>query len=110
MVVIPGPISLDLFAPHFRGVHPEEEEILGSDLLADLHVGPIQGADGQRAIHRELHVAGAGCLLAGQGDLLGEIGGRVETLAVLDIEVGHEDHPDEPVDLGVVVDDLRRRS
>jgi hypothetical protein len=55
-------------------VQAEQEEVLGADLLADLDVGAVQRADGQRAVHRELHVAGARGLLAGGRDLLGQVG------------------------------------
>jgi hypothetical protein len=48
-----------------------------ADLLADLDVGAVEGADRERAVQRELHVAGAGGLLAGGGDLLGQVGRRV---------------------------------
>jgi hypothetical protein len=44
------------------------------DLLADLDVGAVERADGERAVERQLHVAGARGLLAGGGDLLGEVG------------------------------------
>ena len=40
---------------------------------------------------RELHVAGARGFLAGGGDLLGEIGGRIDALAARDVVVGQED-------------------
>ncbi len=48
------------------------------DCVANLDVGAVEGADGHSAIHRELHVAGAGGLFAGGGDLLAEIGGGVD--------------------------------
>jgi hypothetical protein len=48
----------------------EDEDVLGADLFHDLDVRAIQGADGQRAIERELHVARARGLGAGRGDLL----------------------------------------
>ena len=48
----------------------KEEEVFGADLLADLHIGAIEGADREGPIHGELHVAGAGGLLAGGGNLL----------------------------------------
>jgi hypothetical protein len=50
---------------------PEQEEVLGPDLLANLDVRAIERTDGERAVHGELHVARAGGLLAGRGDLLG---------------------------------------
>ena len=35
---------------------PEEEEILLTNLLADLDVRPVVGADDQAPVHREFHV------------------------------------------------------
>ena len=70
----------------------EQEEILWTDGLADFDVGAILGADRDGAVHREFHVAGARGLFAGGGDLFGQVGGRVNTLTDLDVEVGHEHH------------------
>ena len=44
----------------------EDENILLADLLHDLHVGAVQRADGQGAVQRQLHVAGAGSLHSGR--------------------------------------------
>ena len=49
----------------------EEEEVVGPNLLADLDVRPIQGANGECPIHGELHVARPGSFQAGRGDLFG---------------------------------------
>jgi hypothetical protein len=43
------------------------------------------------ALERKLHVAGAAGLLAGGGNLLGQVGGGVDVLRVLHVEVGEED-------------------
>ena len=51
-------------------VRPKRKKFSAADRLADLHVGAVERADGERAVHRELHVAGAGRLLAGGRDLL----------------------------------------
>jgi hypothetical protein len=61
--------------------------------LADLDVGAIEGADREGAIEGHLHVAGAGGLHAGGGDLLGEVHRRIDALAQLHAEVGEEHHP-----------------
>ena len=66
----------------FIGIEPEDEDIILPHLFAYLDIGPVQGADGQGAVQRELHVAGAGGLGAGGGDLLGEIGGRNDQLGL----------------------------
>ena len=62
----------------FVRLETEQEEVLDAHFFADLDVGAIHRADGERAVHLELHVAGAGRFLAGGGDLLGEIRGRVD--------------------------------
>ena len=53
----------------------EDEDVVVADQIADLDVGAVERADGQRAVQRHLHVAGAGGLHAGGGNLLGEVGG-----------------------------------
>jgi len=50
---------------HLGRRQAEQEEVLRPDFLADLDVGAVHGAYGQRAIHLEFHVAGAGGFLAG---------------------------------------------
>ena len=59
----------------------EQEEVLGARLLADLDVGAVQRADGQRAVEHELHVPGSRGLLARGRDLLRQIGRRVDEVA-----------------------------
>ena len=86
-IVAIGPAGL-----HLLGGQAEQEEVLRSDLFADFHIGAVQCADGERAVHRELHVAGAGRFLAGGGDLFGEIRRRIDTLAVGDVVIGQEHH------------------
>jgi hypothetical protein len=67
------------------------KNVLRADFVADLDVGAVQRADGERAVQRQLHVAGAGGLGAGGGDLLGEVGGGNDQLGVGDVVVGDED-------------------
>ena len=63
---------------HLVRLEPEQEEVLDAHFLADLDVGAVHRADGQRAVHLELHVAGARRFLAGGGDLLRQIRRRVD--------------------------------
>src|SRR5687768_733878 len=87
----------------------EEEEILDADFLADLDVCPVHSANGERAIHLELHVAGARGFLAGGGYLLRKIRGRVDPLPVRHVEVGQENDLDEFAHAWVAIDDFRGR-
>ena len=82
----------------------EEEEVLVAGLLADLDVGAVERADGQRAVHHELHVAGAGGLLAGGRDLLRQLGRGADLLHQRDAVVGQEGHAQQLADVGVAVD------
>ena len=50
---------------HLFCAQAEDEDVLFTDLVADLDVRSIQRADGQRAIECHLHVARSGRLLAG---------------------------------------------
>ena len=101
---LPGAIAAPVEVGDFCGGFAEQEEVFSPHLLADLHVGAVQGADREGPIHGKFHIARAGGLLAGGGDLLGEIGGRVDPLAQLDVVVGQEDHPQAPVHVGVGID------
>ena len=56
--------------------HTEYENIFRADTVFDLDVGAIERADGERTVHRELHVAGAGGFGARSRNLLGKVGGR----------------------------------
>src|ERR1051326_5773723 len=47
------------------GRQAEEEEVLFSRLLGHLDGGAVTGADGERAIHHELHIAGPAGFEAG---------------------------------------------
>ena len=74
-IVLIGLVALLLHLGHLVGLEAEEEDVLVPQHLVHLHVGAVQGADGHRAVHHELHIAGAAGLLAGGGDLLGELAG-----------------------------------
>ena len=84
----------------------EEEEVLFTRLLADFDVGAVQCADGDGPIHHELHAPGAACLEAGGGDLLGEVGSRIDALPQRDGVVGKEDDLQKVFHLGIVIDQL----
>ena len=79
-VYLMGAVALLLALVHLLGGHAEEEDILVPQLLVHLHIGAVQGADGKRAVHHELHVAGAAGLLAGGGYLLGNLRGGHQLL------------------------------
>ena len=57
-------------------VSPNRKKLSAPDMLADLDVGAVERADGERAVERELHVAGARGLHAGGRDLLRQVGRR----------------------------------
>ena len=102
IVIIARAIATGLHLSDFRGREAEEEEILRADFLADFDVRTVERADGERPVERELHIAGAARFLAGGGDLLGQIGGGINEVRVLHVEVGEEDDL-QPVAHGRVV-------
>ncbi len=51
--------------------HAENKDIFSADLIMNLDVRTVHGADGQRAVQRHLHVAGAGSFGSRRGNLLG---------------------------------------
>ena len=95
----PPPARLDL-----RRGQAEDEDVVVADPLADLDVGAVERADGQRAVERQLHVAGARGLHAGGGNLLGQVGGRDDHLRQADVVVRQEHHLQHAAQRRVVVD------
>ena len=84
----------------FRG-QAEEEEVLLARFLGHLDGRAVAGADGQRAVHHELHVAGAAGLIARGGDLVGDVGGGDQALGQRDAVVGQEHDFEPPAHGGV---------
>ena len=58
---------------HGFGAHAEDVDVLRAHLLVNFHVGAVHGAQRERAVHHEFHVAGAAGLLAGCGKLLADL-------------------------------------
>ena len=94
---------------HRVGTHSENVDVVLSHLIVNFHVGAVHGADGQRAVHHELHVAGAAGFLARRGELLADFGGGNEHLGggyVVVLNVDDLDHLSGP---GRCVDQLGQR-
>ena len=70
----------------------EDIDVLLAHLLADLHIGTVHGAQRQRAVQHELHVAGAGSFLGGKADLLGQVAGGDQLFGGGNVVVLHEHH------------------
>src|SRR3546814_8522511 len=64
--------------------------VFKADLLAHLHIGAVQGADSQRPVEGELHVAGTRSLQAGGGNLLRQVRRGDDVLGQADVVVGQE--------------------
>ena len=79
-------VPRDLF-----GMQAEDEDIVGSDPVADLDIGAVEGSDRQGTIQRQLHVAGPRSFHPGSRDLLREIGGRNYDFGEADVVVWQED-------------------
>ena len=105
IVLIPGVVAagclelVDLFGPK-----AEDLDVLVAHELADLDVCAVVGAEGEGAVVHELHVRRAGGLGACRGDLLGDIGCRIDELGIRDSEVRDEGDLDRLVHMVVVVD------
>ena len=91
---------------HLVDVHAEDEDVVLADLVSDLDVRAVERADRERAVQGELHVAGAGRLGSGKGNLLGEVGGGNDLFGEGDAVVCEEDDLQLVADGLVVVDDL----
>ncbi len=82
--------ALDLL--HLACGHAKEQDVLVAHGLVYLHVGPVQGADGEGAVYHKLHIAGAAGLCARKGYLLAYLGGGYKGLGPGDAVVLHEDN------------------
>jgi hypothetical protein len=101
-----GIVALALALLHLGRGQSEEEEVLRAHLFANLDVGPVQRADGQRAVHGELHVAGSRGFLAGQRNLLAQVGGGIDALPQLHAVIGQKDDLEPALHQRVGVDHL----
>ena len=81
-------VTIAVDGGELSGRMAKEEKVVRSHLLPNLDIGAIQGADGQGAVEGHFHVAGAGGLHAGGGDLFREVDGGVDALAQAHVEVG----------------------
>ena len=89
---------------HLGGGVAEDEDVLGPHVLSHLHIGAVEGADGECAAQRKLHVAGARGLGASGGYLLRQVGRRHDDLGQAHAVVGYEHHLEQAAHALVVVD------
>ena len=66
----------------------EDKNVVFAHAIQNFHISPIERADGQRTVERELHIAGARCLGAGRGYLFGQVGCGDDALGQADAVVG----------------------
>src|SRR4051812_12234294 len=107
LVVIVGLVTARLQRLYLGGIESEQEEVLRPDLFANLDVGAIEGANRERPIHRELHVARTRALFTRRRNLLRQIRRGDDLLRVRDVVV-REVHDLESVCHVAVVIDQRR--
>ena len=81
----------------------EDVGVVRADGVEDLDVRAVQGPQGERPVHHELHIGRARGLLPGRGDLLGDVRGGDDVLGRGDVVVVDEDHLDAAVDVRVGV-------
>ena len=84
----------------------KKEEILSADGFANLDVGAVERGDGKCPVHGELHVPGARSLRAGRGDLLAQVGRRIDQLAKSHVISGQEHDFEAVLHIGILVDDV----
>jgi len=91
---------------HLRGGQAENEDVVPAHRIHDFDIGAVQGADGERPVEGEFHVARARGLHAGRGDLLGEVRRRDDLFGLGHAVVGQKSHPQPAVHGVVGVDGL----
>ena len=88
VVVVPVRAVPAAIAGHLLRSETEQEEILLARGLGHFDRGAVAGADRQRSVHHELHIAGPARLVAGRRDLVGYVGGRDQPLGQRDAVLG----------------------
>ena len=110
MVVVQGAVACAALVvvevDHPVAVGPEGVDVARPHQLCDLHVGPVHGAQGYRAVGHQLHVARAAGLLGGKGDLFGDVRGGDEALGPGDVVVFDHHHPQPGAHRRVVLNEL----
>ena len=66
---------------HLGRCQAKQEEVFVPDGISDLDIRAVQSPDRERAIHGELHVSSSGCLFAGGGYLLAQVGRGIDFLS-----------------------------
>ena len=89
------------------GAHAKEEHVAVADFLVDLDVGAVVGAERERAVHHELHVARAGSLHARERNLFRDVRGGDDLLGERNAVVRQERDGELFAGAGVGVDDAR---
>ena len=85
----------------------EDEDVVVADQIVHLDIGAVERADGQRAVERHLHVAGAGGFHPGGRDLLRQVGGGHDDLSQRNVVVRQEHDLQQAAHGRVRIDDLR---
>ena len=91
------------------GAGAEDIFVLRAGLLCNLDVCAIQCAQRHRAVQHELHVAGAGRLRAGRGDLFGHIRRRENPFRIGNLIIFNKYHLDFAADGRVIIHHIRHR-
>src|SRR4051794_30824852 len=76
VIQLPWIIASGSHLANFLGLQTEDEDVVVAYGFFDLDIRPVEGANRQRAVEGEFHVAGPRCLGPGGGDLLTEVGRR----------------------------------
>ncbi len=76
---------------HLSGGEPEQEHVFLAGFLRHFDRGSVARSDGQRAVHHELHVAGAAGFVARGRDLLGNIARRNQAFGNRHAVIGQKD-------------------
>ena len=84
---------------------PEDVGVVLADGIGDFHVGAVERAEREGAVHHELHVRRSRGLFSCHRDLLGDVGCGDDVLGGRHVVVLDENHADEVLRVGVVVDD-----
>ena len=90
VLVVPVRVVPTAAGGHLFRRQTEEEEVFLAGLLRHFDGRAIARADRQRAVHHEFHVARAAGLVAGGGDLVGDIAGRDQLFRQRNAVIGQE--------------------
>ena len=84
--------AVQIVIHHLFGGQAKNANVVPSHLLQNLNIRTVQSAQSHRAVKHKLHITSAAGFLAGRGNLLADVGRRIDNLSLGNVEILNENH------------------